>query len=140
MMPALYAAAVAFFRFVIWEKGVQVALRSILFPKVVFINITIAALVVSYLAAVLNIVIFVYNKANDLINLIDKVTDGGSNEILTWAMEIFRALGVWNAFVDVFNIFSPVIASLVIIYAYKVGYKFLRSVREALVSLSIAKL
>ena len=139
-MPALYSAIVWFFRTFLAEKFVGWVLKGITFGKMVLINTALFALVIAYGWAVFKLIMFVYEKINQFISFLSDISSGGSNEILAWAMDILRALGVWNAFVDVYNIFSAPIVSIITIYLYKLGIKFLRSVQLNLTVLNIARL
>lgn len=139
-MPALYSAIVWFFRTFLAEKFVGWVLKGITFGKMVFINTALFALVIAYGWAVFKLIMFVYEKINRFISFLSDIASGGSNEILAWAMDIIRALGVWNAFVDVYNIFSVPIVSVILLYAYKIAFKVLHSLQLTLTSLNIARL
>lgn len=139
-MPALYSAIVWFFRTFLAEKFVGWVLKGITFGKMVFINTALFVLVIAYGWAAFRLIMFVYEKTNQFISFLSDISSGGSNEILAWAMDIIRALGVWNAFVDVYNIFSVPIVSVILLYVYKIGFKVLHSMQLTLTTFNIARL
>lgn len=139
-MPALYSAIVWFFRTFLAEKFVGWVLKGITFGKMVLINTALFALVIAYGWAVFKLIMFVHNSINKFISYLSNLTSGGSNEILAWAMDIFRALGVWNAFVDAYNVFSVPIVSVILLYVYKIGFKVLHSMQLTLTTFNIARL
>ena len=139
-MPALYSAIVWFFRTFLAEKFVGWVLKFITFGKMVFINTALFALVIAYGWAVFKLIMFVHDSVNKFISFLSDITSGGSNEILSWAMDIIKALGVWNAFVDVYNIFSAPIVSIILLYAYKIAFKVLHSMQLTLTTFNIARL
>lgn len=139
-MPALYSAIVWLFRTFLAEKFVGWVLKGITFGKMVFINTALFALVIAYGWAAFRLIMFVYEKTNQFISFLSDISSGGSNEILAWAMDIIRALGVWNAFVDVYNVFSVPIVSVILLYVYKIGFKVLHSMQLTLTTFNIARL
>ncbi|WP_169940134.1 hypothetical protein [Campylobacter sp. RM15925] len=139
-MPAILAAFGAFFTFEKWDKVVQWVLRGITFGKMVAVNLAIVVTIGLYCGAVTTLLLFVYEKSNQFINLINDMTSGASNDILAWAMDILKAFGLWNAFVDVYSIFSVPIISLFVIYGYKLGLRFLHSIQMTLISFNVARL
>ena len=139
-MPALYNALAWIFGADILEKISKWFLKGVNFTSMLLVNGFIVSAVLAYCWAVFKLIMFVYEKTNQFISFLSDITSGGSNEILSWAMDIIKALGVWNAFVDVYNIFSAPIVSIIVIYLYKLGIKFLRSVQLNLTTLNIARL
>lgn len=139
-MPAILSAIVAFFTFGKWDKVVQWGLKIVTFGKILAVNGAIILAIVAYCTAVIKLLLFVYEKSNQFINLINDMTSGASNDILAWAMDILKAFCLWNAFVDVYNIFSVPIISLFVIYATKLLIKALHSFQMTLISLHISRL
>ena len=139
-MGALYSAIVWFFRSFIAEKFVGWVLKGITFGKMVFINTALFALVIAYGWAAFKLIMFVHDSINKFISFLSDISSGGSNEILSWAMDIIRAFGVWNAFVDVYNVFSVPIVSIITIYGMRLGLKIFHSLQNTLMAYSIAKL
>lgn len=139
-MPALYSAIVWFFRTFLAEKFVGWVLKKVTFGKMVLINTSLFALVIAYGWAVFKLIMFVHESINKFISYLSNLSSGGSNEILAWAMDIIRALGVWNAFVDAYNVFSVPIVSVILLYVYKIGFKVLHSMQLTLTTFNIARL
>ena len=88
--------------------------------KSVFVPIQIAFAILLFTAHIVMFgfiiyaITFFYNKYNEFLALISNMSNG--DEILTIALQLLQALGVINAFNDVFAIFSPfIIAYLVFI-------------------------
>lgn len=138
-MPAIIATIVNFFGFFKWGKVVDYALRAITFSKMVIINAILGGLMLSYATAVLYIINFIYAKFNYIVDYVNNLS-AGSDKLVTTAMAVLRSLGAWNAFCDVFAIFSPILLSFFVIYATKIGIVVFRFVRETLITFILAKL
>ena len=138
-MPAIIATIVSFFGFFKWGKVVDYALRAITFSKMVIINAILGGLMLSYATAVLYIINFIYAKFNYIVDYVNNLSAGSDKLVLT-AMAVLRSLGAWNAFCDVFAIFSPILLSFFVIYATKIGIVVFRFVRETLIAFILAKL
>ena len=138
-MPAIIATIVSFFGFFKWGKVVDYALRVITFSKMVIINTILGGLMLSYATAVLYIINFIYAKFNYIVDYVNNLSAGSDKLVLT-AMAVLRSLGAWNAFCDVFAVFSPILLSFFVIYATKIGIVVFRFVRETLITFILAKL
>lgn len=138
-MPAIIATIVNFFGFFKWGKVVDYALRAITFSKMVIINAILGGLMLSYAMAVLYIINFIYAKFNYIVDYVNNLSAGSDKLVLT-AMAVLRSLGAWNAFCDVFAVFSPILLSFFVIYATKIGIVVFRFVRETLITFILAKL
>ena len=138
-MQAIIATIVLFFRFFKWENAINFVFKAITFSKMVVINVLLGALVLSYAAAVIYIINFIYSKFNYIIDYVNNLSVG-NEKIVTTAFSILKSLGAWNAFCDVFSIFSPIFLSFFVIYATKIGITVFRFVRETLVTFILAKL
>lgn len=138
-MPAIIATIVNFFGFFKWGKVVDYALRAITFSKMVIINAILGGLMLSYATAVLYIINFIYAKFNYIVDYVNNLSAGSDKLVLT-AMAVLRSLGAWNAFCDVFAVFSPILLSFFVIYATKIGIVVFRFVRETLITFILAKL
>lgn len=139
-MSALYSALSWIFGFFSWSKVVDYIRKRVTFGAMVVVNTSLLVMLFAYAAAILSLLLLVYNKTNQFISFLSDITSGGSNEILAWAMDILRALGVWNAFVDVYNIFSAPIISIITIYAMRLGLNVFHSIQNTLMSYSISKI
>ena len=138
-MPAIIATIVSFFGFFKWGKVVDYALRAITFSKMVIINAILGGLMISYATAVLYIINFIYAKFNYIVDYVNNLSAGSDKLVLT-SMAVLRSLGAWNAFCDVFAIFSPILLSFFVIYSTKIGILVFRFVRETLITFILAKL
>ena len=138
-MQAIIATIVLFFRFFKWENAINFVFKAITFSKMVVINVILGTLVLSYAAAVIYIINFIYSKFNYIIDYVNNLSVG-NEKIVTIAFSILKSLGAWNAFCDVFSIFSPIFLSFFVIYATKIGITVFRFVRETLVTFILAKL
>ena len=138
-MQAIIATIVLFFRFFKWENAINFVFKAVTFSKMVVINVILGALVLSYAAAVSYIINFIYSKFNYIIDYVNNLSVG-NEKIVTTAFSILQSLGAWNAFCDVFSIFSPIFLSFFVIYATKIGITVFRFVRETLVTFILAKL
>lgn len=139
-MSALYSALSWIFGFFNWSKIVAYIRKKVTFGAMVVVNTALVVMLFAYGAAILSLLLFVYNKINQFISFLSDISSGGSNEILAWAMDILRAFGVWNAFVDVYNIFSVPIVSIITIYGMRLGLNIFHSLQNTLMAYSIAKL
>ncbi|WP_188115952.1 hypothetical protein [Campylobacter concisus] len=138
-MQAIIATIVLFFRFFKWENAINFVFKAVTFSKMVVINVILGTLVLSYAAAVIYIINFIYSKFNYIIDYVNNLSVG-NEKIVTTAFSILKSLGAWNAFCDVFSIFSPIFLSFFVIYATKIGITVFRFVRETLVTFILAKL
>lgn len=138
-MPAILSAITWFFRFFIAEKAVNLALKFASFGWMVTINVAIMAALVAYGGAVLKLILFVYEKTNQFIDFVNNFPVGG-DDLTVWVMDIVKTMGVWNAFVDVYRIFSAPILSIFVILAVRLGLKIAHGMRNTLVTYFIAKM
>ena len=138
-MPAIIAMIVNLFGFFKWGKVVDFVLRGITFAKMVIINGLLFASILAYVAAVLVILNFIYTKFNYIVDYINNLSVG-NDKIVTTSMMVLKSLGAWNAFCDVFAIFSPILLSFFLIYAAKIGIFIFKNARDTLLSFVIAKL
>ena len=138
-MQAIIATIVLFFRFFKWENAINFVFKAVTFSKMVVINVILGALVLSYAAAVIYIINFIYSKFNYIIDYVNNLSVG-NEKIVTTAFSILKSLVAWNAVCEVLSIFSPIFLSFFVIYATKIGITVFRFVRETLVTFILAKL
>ena len=139
-MPFIFGILSWIANFFVWLGVVDKVRRYINFAAMVVVNTAITAAVFAYAAAVLSLLLFVYNKTNYLISYVNNMTSGGVDDTLTWAMDVIKAFGIWNAFVDVYNVFSVPIISIFVIFAMRLGLNTLHSLQRMLISYSIARM
>lgn len=138
-MQAILSVIVAFFTFFKWSNFSNWVLKGVTFGSMLAINVILIAFMLVYFAAIFKILEFIYSKANYLIDYINSFGNA-SGEAAEFAITIFKSLGAWNAFVDVFNIFSVAFASVIAIYAAKLGVVVFKGVRDNLIALCISKI
>ncbi len=138
-MPAILSAIAWFFRFFIAEKAVNLALKFASLGWLVTLNVAIMAAFIAYGGAVLKLILFVYEKTNQLIDFVNGFSTGGDT-VTAWVMDVIKTSGIWNAFVDVYHIFSVPIVSIFVIFAAKLGLKIVHGMRNTLVTYFIAKM
>lgn len=139
-MPFIFGILSWIANFFIWLGVVDKVRRYVNFAAMVVVNTAITAAVFAYAAAVLSLLLFVYNKTNYLISYVNNMTSGAVDEIFSWAMDVIKAFGIWNAFVDVYNVFSVPIISIFVIFAMRLGLNTLHSLQRMLISYSIARM
>ena len=139
-MSAVLSALGWLFRFELWERFVSFVFKTITFGKMVLVNTALVVAIIAYGAAVLKLLLFVYEKTNYLISYVNNMTSGAGDEILSWAMDVIKAFGIWNAFVDVYNVFSVPIISIFVIFAMRLALKVLHSLQRTLVAYSVARM
>ena len=105
----------------------------------VAINLFLFGAISAYFFAVVSILDFIYTKFNYIVDYVNNLS-GGSDKLVLTAMAVLRSLGAWNAFCDVFAVFSPVFLSFFVIYATKIGIFIFKNARNTLLSFIIAKL
>lgn len=139
-MSAILSALGWFFRFELWERFVGLVFKTITFGKMVLVNTALVVAIIAYGGAVLKLLLFVYEKTSYLITYINNMTSGGVDDTLSWAMDVIKAFGIWNAFVDVYNVFSVPIISIFTIFAMRLALKVLHSLQRTLVAYSVARM
>lgn len=138
-MPAIIAMITSFFGFFTWEKVVDFFFKTVSFSSMVTINLFLFGAISAYFFAVVSILDFIYTKFNYIVDYVNNLS-GGSDKLVLTAMAVLRSLGAWNAFCDVFAIFSPILLSFFLIYAAKIGIFIFKNARDTLLSFIIAKL
>lgn len=104
------------------------------------INIAFLSLFVLYISAIITFILFVYNKIDDFVKFLNSNSFGISGEISNLIYNILSSAKFFQALHDVSVIFMPVISSIFLIIAYKVGMHFFKFFRESVLSLVISKL
>ena len=137
-MPAIIAMITSFFGFFTWEKVVDFFFKTVSFSSMVVVNLFLFGVISSYFFAVVSILDFIYTKFNYIVDYINNLS-AGDDKIITTAMMALKSLGAWNAFCDVFAIFSPILLSFFLIYAVKIGIVVFKFVRETILSFVVAK-
>lgn len=130
-----------FFKMFKWGKIVDFVYRQINFGAMTLINVALVAVLLAYATAVLTLLVSIYKRANDFIDYLNNLALGNQGgEIFSVALSIIKALGIWRAFGDLWDLYSVSIVSIFVIFAMKLGLKILNSLRNTLVSYFIAKM
>ena len=137
-MPALIAMITSFFGFFTWEKVVDFFFKTVSFSSMVIVNLFLFGVISSYFFAVVSILDFIYTKFNYIVDYVNNLPTG-NDKILTTALAFIKSLGDWNAFCDVFAIFSPILLSFFLIYAVKIGIVVFKFFRETILSFVVSK-
>ncbi len=111
--------------------------------KISVVNSIIFGIWVTLFTTYVASIIFIFRHAVDLINKINSASsnhvDPDNLEILSLSFDILKALGIWDAFVDVFATSIPFWFSIIMMYSSKVFLKALYALRKNLLSLHQVK-
>lgn len=108
-------------------------LKKIAFSKIVLIEIAMFALMVIYFGALLSIVNFLFGQLFEIFSFTKTLTNPtSSNEVTSTALAVLSTLGVFKAFWDVFNLYSPIFISLFLMLGTKIGIKLLEKLRYSI--------
>ena len=108
-------------------------LKKIAFSKIVLIEIAMFALMVIYFSALLSIVNFLFGQLFEIFSFTKTLTNPtSSNEVTSTALAVLSTLGVFKAFWDVFNLYSPIFISLFLMLGTKIGIKLLEKLRYSI--------
>lgn len=131
-MPAILSALAAVFKFFRFGDIANFLLKKAIVLPLLPIELTLVGILVTYFVNLVILLNFIYTKINELINLINNLSTA-NGEVLGWASDIAKSLGLWNAFVDVWNIFSPIFLAILLTYGSIVGIKFFSFFRSRLI-------
>ena len=135
---SIIGTIVSLFGFLKWENAIGFVFKIFSFVKMGVINGILVGVVISYTTAVIYIINFIYSKLNYIIDYVNNLSVG-NEKIVTTALAALKSLGAWNAFCDVFSIFSPILLSFFSIYSIKIGIVIYRFFRETLLSFISSK-
>ena len=132
-MPII-AGIVAFFRFFRFSAIANFFIGKAVLLLVFMIVILLLAHFIGYFVGLLALLVFIYKKTHQFIDLIDKLmTVDNGNEILSVTAAIFQSFGIWQAFADVYNLFSPLLLTVFGVYGAVMGIKFFSFFRKRLI-------
>ncbi|WP_373033708.1 hypothetical protein [Sulfurovum sp.] len=77
--------------------------------------------------AIIAIIVWIFVSIQNLFDYVDTVNTGSSPNV-GFALDVVKSLGLWNAFVDAFNLFSPMLISLLVLKLSIVGLRFLNNI------------
>ena len=132
-MPAILSALSWIFGRLKLGELAGFVIKKISFSKVVLIEIAMFALMVIYFGALLSIVNFLFGKLFEIFSFTKTLTNPtSSNEVTSTALAVLSTLGVFKAFWDVFNLYSPIFISLFLMLGTKIGIKLLEKLRYSI--------
>ena len=132
-MPALLSALSWIFGRLKLGELAGFVIKKIAFSKVVLIEIAMFALMVIYFGALLAIANFLFGQLFDIFSFTKTLTSpANSNEVTSTALSVLSALGVFKAFWDVLNLYSPIFISLFLMIGAKIGIKLLEKLRYSI--------
>lgn len=101
-----------------------------------FINISVVALIFLFYKELFDILFFCYDKINYVFN---HMFDSNTSD-LTLFVNVLKSVGIVKAFIEVFNLFAPVITSLILMIFSKFAINFTIHLRNTLISYFIARI
>lgn len=133
-MPAFIISALAWiFRKLALGELAGFVLGKVIFSKLVVIEIAMFALMVIYFGALLAMAVFLFGQLGNIYEFIKNLTNPtSSNEVTSVALSVLSSLGVFKAFWDVLNLYSPFLISLFLIIGAKMGMKLLEKIRKSI--------
>lgn len=85
---------------------------------------------VAIVSAYITIALFVFNKFYDLLSSVDSLVSTPSNDTVSWSLQVVSSMGIWDAFVDTFSVYSPMIISLAVVFLSKKALTTLNTVHQ----------
>ena len=132
-MPALLSALSWIFGRLKLGELAGFVIKKITFSKVVLIEIAMFALMILYFGALIGIANFLFSQLFDIFNFTKSLTSPtGGNEVTSIALAVLSSLGVFKAFWDVFNLYTPIFISLFLMIGAKIGIKLLEKLRYSI--------
>lgn len=90
--------------------------KSVFVPLQLTVSVALILLHVAVMAYFVYAIVFLYNKINFVLNIMNNIPF--TNQVLSIALQVLQALGIMQAFHDVFAIFSPYLIAYLV---YKVA-------------------
>ncbi|QKF91754.1 hypothetical protein [Campylobacter sp. CCUG 57310] len=131
-MPAILSAIAAVFKFFRFRNLGNLVIKKAFWFPIAAVETILVGILVTYFTNLVLLLNFIHTKINELIGHINNLSTA-NGEVLGWASEIAKSLGLWNAFVDVWNIFSPILLIILLIYGLSMGIKFFSFIRSRLI-------
>ena len=132
-MPALLSALSWIFGRLKLGELAGFVIKKIAFSKIVLIEIAMFALMILYFGALIGIANFLFSQLFDIFNFTKSLTSPtGGNEVTSIALAVLSSLGVFKAFWDVLNLYSPIFISLFLMIGAKIGIKLLEKLRYSI--------
>jgi hypothetical protein len=111
--------------------GAKFGLGVVKSAAITTIHVFIFKIKVAMVGSYLIIIIFIYNRIVDTISTLDGlVNSGNTSSTINWAFQVVASMGIWDAFIDSFNLFSPVLISLFSLLLAKRALVYLDQLRQ----------
>jgi len=94
------------------------------------INGLIFTIKISIVGFYITISLWIFNKFYDLLSNVNDLVSTPSNDTVSWSLQVVSSMGIWDAFVDSFSLFSPMIISMIVIFLSKKGLTVLDRVHQ----------
>ena len=133
MMPVL--AILGFFGSFV-KKWASAAVR---FGAMLAISVFILGFVVTFYVGLMSLAFITLSNVNSLIDYINSYA-GNTDEIIALFFNVLKALGIIEAFKDVYTIFKPFLFTAISLIALKILIKGLESFRKTLLYLFISRI
>ncbi|CAD7287281.1 hypothetical protein LMG7974_00216 [Campylobacter majalis] len=138
-MGAIINLITSFFGIFSKNGVVSFALKSLSFSKMLIINLSILGLSLTYFYFLFETIIFFYNMTNKFLSLFNDLSSS-SDRVARLAYDILSSFGILGAFIDVFNLFSPLFLGFFGAYFTRLGIICLIAIRTSLITLFISKI
>ena len=94
------------------------------------INGLVMTVKVAIVGAYITIAIFIFNKFYDLFSKVSSLVNNSTDDTVSWALHVVASMGIWDAFVDTWSLFSPMLISVIVIFLSKKGLTVLDRVHQ----------
>ncbi len=94
------------------------------------INGLVMTVKVAIVGAYITIAIFIFNKFYDLFSKVSSLVNNSTDDTVSWALQVVASMGIWDAFVDTWSLFSPMLISVIVIFLSKKGLTVLDRVHQ----------
>ena len=91
-----------------------------------FIFTIIIGIAVSYVT----ISLFIFNKFYDLFSNVSNLVNNSTDSTVSWALQVVASMGIWDAFVDTFSLYTPILISIIAIFLTKKGLIVLNRIHQ----------
>ncbi len=142
MLPILAGAGtlVAGVGALVTKEAVMIGLKVTIIVLMKIINVALIVSQVGIVAGYLLLYQLLYNKMHDLLVYIEELSNSstdGVNGAVPWALKVVESMGIWDAFIDVFTVFAPILLSLLLLIGSKKLFKLLKEIRESLFKIAM---
>ena len=94
------------------------------------INGLVMTVKIAIVGAYITIAIFIFNKFYVLFSKVNRLVVSSTDDTVSWALQVVASMGIWDAFVDTWSLFSPMLISVIVIFLSKKGLTVLDRVHQ----------